>query len=486
MKLRHQGLMLIGVPLVCQLIFVSALVAVLLGLEKAAAQESYAKQIIAKSDELRNSIGLSFMALSSMKAIGSREYKDAFEEAKVGVQKKISNLRRLGDNDPKARAIVGKYADDAEHMLTLLVQTLEAHQNRRNRKVHYSQFLTEHEFMEEVTSYLHKMMLGSASIHKAFSPIVSEFQPQAAAQRSYLRIIIAAGVLINAAVAILLALTFTSSTVARLDKLNSNINRFAVGELDLTPVDGEDEIAQIDDQFRRIATERNESEELRRSILNMVSHDMRSPLTSLHGTLLLALEHGYGEVSPKLTKVLSKCNSEIMRLIRLANDLLDAELIQTGKFELHQQTNFAETIIEQSINAVRGMAEKREIKFRTECPEGMELFCDSDRLVQVLVNLLSNAIKYAPANSVITLRATVKESDSRFEVIDTGPGISSDDRSRVFEKFEQLKQASDTQKQGKGLGLAIAKSLVERHGGTIGVDSEEGKGATFWFTVPSK
>ncbi|MBY0552408.1 MAG: HAMP domain-containing histidine kinase [Candidatus Obscuribacterales bacterium] len=483
MKLRHQGLLLIGVPLACQFLFVGTLIVALLNLEKAAAKEAYAKQLLSKADDLRNSLGLSYLALSTMKISGSPEYLSTFQNARLELNRKLDGLRTLSKKDSRAAEIFADHINTMTHLVELLDQGIQDKQDPKYIHLSFARFLNEHELMEELTLNLHKLAAGSMEIHKRYAPLVNEFSPQAASQRAHLRTVIVAGLVLNAALALFLVITFSRTTTKRLDQLNSNMDKFAAGQVELSPVDGDDEIAVIDQKFRVVATARQESDEMRRSILNMVSHDMRSPLTSLHGTLEMTLQNAYGELEPKLIKTLTKCDSEIMRLIRLANDLLDAELIHEGKFEIQIEDNFIDNIVLQSINAVKGMADQRGITIKQDFEEGLEVRCDADRIVQVLVNLLSNALKYAPKESTVIVRASEQNAVVKVEVVDQGAGISEVDKARVFEKFEQLDQSHDTRKQGKGLGLSICKTLVEKHGGTIGVESAPGKGATFWFTL---
>jgi signal transduction histidine kinase len=142
-------------------------------------------------------------------------------------------------------------------------------------------------------------------------------------------------------------------------------------------------------------------------------------------------------------------------------------------------------IIQSSIDAVQAFAERHNVRL-----EGLDYqvsaYGDADRIVQVLVNMLSNAIKFSQSGSSVTITALPVDGQVEVRVADTGRGIPAHLKDAVFEKFQQVSTTDATEKGGTGLGLPICKEIIELHGGKIGVDSEEGKGSTFWFRMPAK
>jgi PAS domain S-box-containing protein len=236
-------------------------------------------------------------------------------------------------------------------------------------------------------------------------------------------------------------------------------------------------------------TERKQIERMKRDFVAMVSHDLRTPLTSIQGFLSLLDAGAYGELTDAGADSLYTADASITRLIRLINDLLDAERLESGKLELQiASVNLAE-LFEQSAEAVETFAQREGVRLLIECdgsrPE-MNIDADCDRLIQVLVNLLSNAIKFSNAGSKVTLTAESLDECVEIKVIDEGRGIPAEFLDSVFERFKQVKKSDAKVKRGTGLGLAISKAIVEKHGGTIGVTSQEGKGSTFWFRIPKK
>jgi signal transduction histidine kinase len=166
----------------------------------------------------------------------------------------------------------------------------------------------------------------------------------------------------------------------------------------------------------------------------------------------------------------------------ILDDLLDLSRIQSGKIELHRRRVSAESLVTTAIAGHRAPAEEKGVLLRSEVLPGVgETFADPDRLDLVFSNLLGNAIRFTPAGSEVVVRARPVEGTLRFEVTDSGPGIPVEHQAQLFEKFFRVPGAPSG---GVGLGLFICKEIVIAHGGTIGVISTPGQGATFWFELP--
>jgi len=268
--------------------------------------------------------------------------------------------------------------------------------------------------------------------------------------------------------------------VSELDALRKDGSRFPV-ELSVTEFEylGAPKLLAV----ALDVTERHEIERLKQEFVQMVSHDLRSPLTSIQGMLSLFHAGIYGEVNDKGKKTLERSESDISRLIGLIDELLDLERMQAGKMHIDYRATELASVVARSVSAVSYLASKKNIEIAaTSVP--LEILADSSKLVQVIVNLLSNAIKFSPPDSTITVH--YEESPEFVEVMvrDQGRGIPDSLKETIFERFRQVEHADYKEKGGRGLGLAICKAIVESHGGTIGVNSEEGKGSTFWFRIP--
>lgn len=234
----------------------------------------------------------------------------------------------------------------------------------------------------------------------------------------------------------------------------------------------------------RDITERKEIDRMKRDFVAMVSHDLRTPLTSIQMVLSLFAAEAYGQVSDAGHENLEAAEANIARLISLVNGLLDLEKMEDGKLELLRETVSVSDLFNHTLGALRGFAEQQGVKIEAAISQDAKLFADRDRMVQVLINLLSNAIKFSPKPGTVRLGAQQEESCVRFLIVDQGRGIPANMREAVFERFRQVDAADQKKQHGSGLGLAICKAIVERHGGKIGVESKDGQGSTFWFTLP--
>ncbi|HEX5753429.1 MAG TPA: response regulator [Archangium sp.] len=236
--------------------------------------------------------------------------------------------------------------------------------------------------------------------------------------------------------------------------------------------------------YVRDITERREVERLKNEFVSTVSHELRTPLTSIRGSLGL-LEGGIlGELPAQAQDMVRIARTNTERLIRLINDILDLEKIESGKMELKLQSVETAELLEATFSGVRGMADAARVRLHAEAEGAGPVRADRDRLIQVLTNLVSNAIKFSPPDSQVVVRAARDaRGQVRFSVVDQGPGIPLDQRGRLFGKFQQLDSSDTRTKGGTGLGLAISQAIVEQHGGRIEVHSEPGHGATFTFSL---
>jgi PAS domain S-box-containing protein len=225
-----------------------------------------------------------------------------------------------------------------------------------------------------------------------------------------------------------------------------------------------------------------EVEQLKQEFLSTVSHELRTPLTSIRGSLGLLTSGAVGALSDEVVEVVAIAERNAVRLIALINDILDLERLETGRIELQFGPVAAESVVRRALESVGAFA--REHGVTIDAPEvSSTIWADADRIVQVLVNLLSNAAKFSPPGSVVTIGVAPAAHWVEFRVADRGRGVPAASRSAIFERFQQVETSDARDKGGTGLGLAICKSIVEQHGGTIGVESEEGAGSTFWFRV---
>lgn len=241
-----------------------------------------------------------------------------------------------------------------------------------------------------------------------------------------------------------------------------------------------------------------EIDKLKTDFLSTVSHELRTPLTSVIGfaritrkkleeVIFPQVKSNYKKIDAATAQIKSNIGiivSEGERLTELINDVLDIAKLEAGKVEWRMETHSVGEIIERATAATASLFEQKGIELVKDIPAGLpNLKGDKDRLIQVVINLISNAVKFTDQGSV-TCRARDTGKDIIISVIDTGSGISDENREKVFEKFKQAGDTLTGKPKGTGLGLAICKQIVSYHGGRIWAESELGKGSVFSFTIP--
>jgi DNA-binding response OmpR family regulator len=212
---------------------------------------------------------------------------------------------------------------------------------------------------------------------------------------------------------------------------------------------------------------------------------LRTPLTSIRGSLGLIFGGVGGELPEAVKNLVGIAKSNCERLIRLINDMLDSEKIESGKMRLDLQVIDIRPLIQQVLAANEGFAGQYSVTLRLQAPDvPLQVRIDGDRMIQVLTNLLSNAVKFTPPGGAVEVRVSCLARSVRVEVVDCGPGIPEEFRGRIFQKFSQADSSDTRQKGGTGLGLNISKALIEKMGGSIGFSSAVGTGTTFFFELP--
>ncbi len=219
--------------------------------------------------------------------------------------------------------------------------------------------------------------------------------------------------------------------------------------------------------------------------LSTVSHELRTPLTAIAGSIGLLAGGALGALPEQVLRLLQIAQKNGQRLAFLINDLLDVEKLMAGKLHFDMQPQALMPLLDQALTDNQAYAEQFGVRLvQTHRLEGVQIEVDAQRLQQVLANLLSNAAKFSPEGGQVELGVQRLGNLVRVEVTDHGPGIADAFRARIFEKFSQADATDTRQKGGTGLGLAITRELVERMGGCIGFESEEGRGACFYFELP--
>ena len=483
LKIAHKGLILVAIPVVFELIFVSFLIVMLQQAESDLRKEIRSKEIIYTAGNFGRNVAEGATAIAAYSTTRSVFFKEKYRDSKVGMKKQLKNLKKLM-----------KEADKQDQLKRL--EKLELATSKGKAVLDKILESTEQKIAGKSPSFKFSGPLAMVSSKRMMTEIIQATQAirieeklnaerylkASSKSRERLQYLIMGFVGFNIFLAVILANYYSKSITHRLKTVVDNTYRVPKGE-ELTPIiGGNDEITELDSQFHSMVDELYNAQKMKQYLLSMVSHDLRSPLTSVQGLLTMLAAGAFGELSDKAKVRVNTAEAEINRLINMTNDLLDVEKLASGNLEMESLEISSEDISKATTGSMTSFAEQHSVKLKVDDP-GFRLNADKDRLVQVMVNLVSNAIKYSPKGSTVTIKVEQDEDQTTFSVIDQGRGIPEEFVDKVFDKFQQVEESDSKDKGGKGLGLAICKSIVEAHGGTIGLDSSFGKGSTFWFTI---
>lgn len=227
-------------------------------------------------------------------------------------------------------------------------------------------------------------------------------------------------------------------------------------------------------------TERRQAMQQKEDFMNMVSHELRTPLAAIKESISLVSESRLGPLGEKQKEMIDIAKRNVDRLARLINEVLELQKIDAGSMVLKMEANDINGAIGEVYKTMAPVAEKKALKLTLKLDDSLPLVrFDRDKIIQVLTNLVNNAIKFTEKGT-ITITSGRGDNFIRVSVKDTGPGIRSEDMSKLFRRFSQLKRSSG----GTGLGLAICKEIIDLHRGKMGAESEFGKGTTFHFILP--
>ncbi|MBX9670644.1 MAG: HAMP domain-containing histidine kinase [Candidatus Obscuribacterales bacterium] len=479
LKLRHTLLLLVTLPLMSQLITVGLLAHQNSKVDTNVRKEIVAKKVVALTQEINALLSREMVEVTGTKMMVKSQRDHSAEETMRDMLTKVKELRLLVNDNPSASVTAERLERNCQRFID--------YWNEFWRTIivgfDLAQFLEESEFLESFKVLYDEIHIDSAKLIDMYATVAEEFQPMALQQREANTQVLLYSVMVVLLVFFLSLAIVYKFALTRLAVLMRNIEKFSKGEKQLDVLSGADEFALLDQAFRDMSQERNRLEEIRKSMRAMVSHDLRSPLTSINIRLDLMTEK-YRD-NAEIYKQLKIMYSESQRLVRLASTLLDIEKIEEGLIELNLKSIECETLVAHAVASIETLAERKSINLVETITDFEGLRCDEDRIVQVMVNLLSNAIKFAPAKSTIEIKAdSLDEGVVRFEILDEGPGIPLNKINNLFSKFLQLDQPSDVKKEGSGLGLYICKMLVHSHGGTIGCSNRDTGGSCFWFELP--
>lgn len=414
------------------------------------------------------SAGIAYAALHKAKDLEKANYQ--LDKMKLTVEN-IRALPKQDTNDELIQSMVG-LLDTGIALTKTVSQNTELGANDN-----FEQFKVLSKYKDDIARR-HEKLLQLMSEKEILLDTVSKQEEDAGKSVLFLvQLSFAANVLL----AMLIAGSFFQDITIRLAALVHNAKKIPLNLPIVRCVGGNDELTDLDATLNKASAELIEAREYRKLIMNMMAHDLRSPLSSCRIALDLLSTELREKISPTGAAELARTSNSLERLILLINELLLLDKLEEGMLELKLSPENIKVVAAEAIDAVAALAKKKQITLINEVKRDYALF-DRERILQVLVNLLSNAIKFSPENSSIKIQTSTTYNKLKVTVCDNGTGLNQAERRRLFQKFYQTETGKEA--GGTGLGLAICKLIVDSHGGTIGVDSASGEGSKFWFSIP--
>lgn len=488
MNLLQKGIALLSVPLLVEI----GLIVILLNQNAGIDQET--RQVL-KSKQLIQSVYL--IQAAYLDAVGSL---NKFENTRNGhylfdCSVSLNRIRILLKNVKEAAAsnqmeydvTVGKL----QALATETYKTLLPFINRSDIETINRKRLKE---MEHAREYVTSVMSDFARLSNALAQWQwqkeRDSEERQQEMRDQIRVTLLFGLMLKVLIVLVLAAWMKKHLFGRLNTIMDNAKRIGMEMPLLARVPIQDEIGELDSVLHLVSNvlaegreKERQTEKIKEEFYAMVTHDLRAPLTGVVAAVSLVREGHKGEISYDAKKTLELANVNIMRVSQLVDDFLDLRKLDAKSFELEFRNFQAEDLINECVESMTPHAQTKGINIIVEAGS-VNVKADRFNLSRVIMNLITNAITHSPRNGEITVKLSTIENEKhiRVGIGDQGPGIPAGQKEYVFQSFKQL--PGQPGQQGTGLGLAISKLIVEQHGGKIGVEDNQPKGSTFWFTIP--
>jgi signal transduction histidine kinase len=479
MKISQKGIVLVSIPLLFELIFVASLAFMLNQADSQIERLAESQIITAEANSLTNSVLMTGTQVVAYRYMHKEQVRKRLVDSIAKMPKMLEHLKQLTKGDERRLRHVTRMEQDMRQCSFFFAQYLKLGIDQGE-----SDFGTILKQARETERAINSLAAEAQALTREEEAIQSAYPGGADEPRRKVRTFLWTAVSINVLITILMALFFSKSITSRLAILRANAFLLASRKPLLPHIAGNDEITYLDSVFHQVAVELTSAEQRKQEFVSMISHDLRTPLTSLQGTLALFANGAYGDLSTKALKRVINAEANVFRLIGLINQLLDIDKIEAGMLELHPVDVLVVPMVMKAIEAVQIFAEQNEISIEEpNLEQDLAVHADEGRIIQVLVNLLSNAIKYSEPGKTVRTNLVPMDGFAEIQIIDAGFGIPIEYRDKIFDRFQRIERSQEKH-DSTGLGLAISKAFIEGSGGQIGVRSGDAQGSTFWFRLP--
>ncbi|CAN5278169.1 hypothetical protein BH10CYA1_BH10CYA1_45860 [soil metagenome] len=475
-RIIHKGIAFALIPLAVNIIFIVLLSSALTQAKDLVNEEHKLSVVLTHIDKLNSLVVNIFGSLSMYASTGSEQYRRQNSRQNSEARNEFAALTQLTNNER-----VAEYLNQLNATLIEDTRFMSALSGSLDNDLRKNDIVNQ-------ANKLRKLIRQSGKKNEIMMKIMEEQQGQLEILRQseeqaeeQVRALVLAGLISNFVIALVLILLFVKDVTNRLRVVVSNANLLPKNVALTQHVTGSDELSELDAVVHQASTKLIESAEYRRGLMQMMAHDLRSPLTASMAALQLLTET-QREIMERGKKQVDSINLSLQTSVDLINDLLLLESLEVGQLVLNLRSENVKEIIGEAVEIVTSLAAMKKLEI---CDESIEEFVNVDRIriLQVVSNLLSNAIKFAPVGSTIRITTKVTDSNLVVSITDQGRGLAPAEQAKLFQKFQQTEAGRSA--GGTGLGLAISKLIVESHGGKIGVQSQTGQGSRFYFAIPA-
>jgi len=490
LSLFSKGLLLVAIPISFQIVFVSVFIYLKSEADRDTQQAMKARHLSEFLNKTTRNLYILFMLgertnqgdkIKTAKLLTSR-YNQGFKPVFRDLIEQHQELDRLTTDNKTLNASVKKSAASIEAASKIIDQSFTQLSNGNVDDV--AQYLEDQTKQLRVTldSLISQELILAADEERSFEEAKLDRSKNLRDMMLYSMIALC---VVNAIICAAQASFLFKNIISRLNLLSDNAMRVAQSQPLHEEIGGDDEIAGVDRAMHQMAQALEETASSKQELVSMLTHDLRSPLTSIKGSLDMLQLGTFGALTDKNHELVTIAGRNSDRMMTLIRDMLDVEKVRAGMMTLEAERISLQEMLDDVEVDVKNLAEKQQLTIEVDCDD-IYIRADEEKLSRVFRNLMSNAIKFSPPGGTIRVEATeAKDGFAQVAISDQGIGIPPDQLESVFERFQQSHDAGYKGTEGSsGLGLAICRAIVELHGGKIWARSKTGQGSTFFVTVP--